>query len=87
MAVRMVMSALAWRMHSSTERVAWPTFSPSIPQAIENGFGDRLAPCGLLVGQQEQQIDVGAGRLQPAAVAAGRDDRHAFGLADGFCDG
>ena len=28
MAVRMVMSALAWRMHSSTERVAWPTLSP-----------------------------------------------------------
>ena len=27
-AVRMVMSALAWRMHSSTVRVAWPTFSP-----------------------------------------------------------
>ena len=27
-AVRIVMSALAWRMHSSTERVAWPTFSP-----------------------------------------------------------
>ena len=27
-AVRMVMSALAWRMHSSTDRVAWPTFSP-----------------------------------------------------------
>ena len=23
-----VMSALAWRMHSSTERVAWPTLSP-----------------------------------------------------------
>ena len=26
--VRMVMSALARRMHSSTERVAWPTFRP-----------------------------------------------------------
>ena len=53
---------------------------PRIPQAIEDRFRDRLAPGGLLVGQQEQQIDVGAGRLQAAAVAAGRDDRHALGL-------
>ena len=27
-AVRIVMSARAWRMHSSIERVAWPTLSP-----------------------------------------------------------
>ena len=53
---------------------------PGVPQAIEDGFRDRLAPGGLLVGQQEQQIDVGAGRLQPAAVAAGGDHRHALGL-------
>ena len=51
-----------------------------IPQAIEDRLGDRLAPRGLLVGQQEQQIDVGAGRQQAAAVAAGRHDRHALGL-------
>ena len=51
-----------------------------VPQAIENGLGDQLAPCGLLVGQQEQQIDVGARRLQPAAIAAGGDDRHALGF-------
>ena len=67
-------------MHSSIERVAWPTFSPSVPQAIEDRFGDRLAPGGLLVGQHEQQIDVGARRLQAAAVAAGRDHGHALGL-------
>ena len=53
---------------------------PGVPQAIEDAFGDLLAPGGLLVGQHEQQIDVGAGRLQPAAVAAGGDHRHALGL-------
>ena len=53
---------------------------PGVPQAIEDRFRDRLAPGGLLVGQQEQQIDVGAGRLQPAAVAAGGDHRHVLGL-------
>ena len=53
---------------------------PGVPQAIQNRFRDRLAPGGLLVGQQEQQIDVGAGRLQPAAVAAGGDHRHVLGL-------
>ena len=51
-----------------------------VPQAIEDRLGDRLAPGGLLVGQQEQQIDVGARRQQAAAVAAGRDDRHALGF-------
>ncbi len=51
-----------------------------VPQAIEDRFRDRLAPGGLLVGQEEQQIDVGAGRLQAAAVAAGGDHRHVLGL-------
>ncbi len=51
-----------------------------IPQAIEDRFRDRLAPGGLLVGQQEQQVDVGAGRLQPAAIAAGGDHRHVLGF-------
>ena len=51
-----------------------------IPQAIQDRLGHRLAPGGLLVGQQEQQIDVGARREQAAAVAAGRHDRHALGL-------
>ncbi len=50
-----------------------------VPQAIENGFGDLLAPGGLLVGQDEQQIDVGFRRHQPAAIAAGGDHRHALG--------
>jgi hypothetical protein len=51
-----------------------------VPQAVENAFGDLLAPGGLLVGQHEQQIDVRAGRLQPTAVAAGSDHCHALGL-------
>ncbi len=50
-----------------------------VPQAIENGFRDLLAPGGLLVGQDEQQIDVGLGCHQAAAVAAGGDHRHALG--------
>ena len=53
---------------------------PHVPQAIENALGDRLAPRGLLVGQQEQQIDVGARREQAAAVAAGRHHRHALAV-------
>ena len=54
-------------------------FEAEIPQEIENVFGDALAPGGLLVGQQEQEIDVGAWRQQPAAVAALRHDGHALG--------
>ncbi len=52
---------------------------PHVPQAIQDGFGDLFAPGGLLVRQDEQQIDVGFRRHQPAAVAAGGDHRHPFG--------
>ena len=52
---------------------------PHVPQAIQDGFGDLLAPGGLLVGQDEQQIDIGFRRHQPAAIAAGGDHRHALG--------
>ena len=52
---------------------------PHVPQAIQDGFRDLLAPRGLLVGQDEQQIDVGFRRHQPAAIAAGGDHRHPFG--------
>ena len=52
---------------------------PHVPQAIEDGLGDLLAPGGLLVGQDEQQIDIGFRRHQSAAVAAGGDHRHALG--------
>ena len=53
---------------------------PHIPQAIEQRLGDLFAPGGRLVGQQKEEIDIGAGGEQAAAVAAGRDHRHAFGL-------
>ncbi len=52
---------------------------PHVPQHVEHVFDDLLAPWRLLVGQQEQEIDVGAGRQRAAAVAADRDDRHALG--------
>ena len=57
-----------------------PDLQPHVPQTIENGLGNQLAPGGLLVGQEEQQIDVRAGRQQAAPVAAGRHHRHALGL-------
>ena len=41
-------------------------------------FGDLLAPGRLLVGQDEQQIDVGAGRQRAAAIAADGDERDAL---------
>ena len=51
-----------------------------VPQAIEDRLGDGFAPGGLLVGKQEEEIDVGAGREHAAAVAAGGDDRHVLGF-------
>ncbi len=53
-------------------------FESHVPQAVEDDLGDLLAPGGLLVGKQEQKIDVRARRHQAAAVAAGRHDRHPF---------
>ena len=52
---------------------------PHVPQAVQDRFGDLLAPGGLLVGQDEQQIDVGFRRHQAAAIAAGGDHGHALG--------
>ena len=79
-AVRIVMSAGAEldALVDGARRV--PDLEAQIPQHIEHVLGDALAPRRLLVGQQEQQIDVGARRQQAAAVAAGRDDRHALGV-------
>ena len=65
--------ALADRARRVTDLLA------HVPQAIEQRLGDRFSPRGLLVGQDKQQIDVGARRQQPAAITAGRDHRHAFG--------
>ena len=57
-----------------------PDLEAQIPQHVEHVLGDALAPRRLLVGKQEQQIDVGSGRQQPAPVAPGGDDRHALGV-------
>ena len=41
-----------------------PDLEAEIPQNVEHVFGDALAPRRLLVGEQEEQIDVGARRQQ-----------------------
>ena len=51
-----------------------------VPQQVEHVLDHALAPGRLLVGQQEQQIDVGERREQAAAVAAGGDDGHVLGV-------
>ena len=50
-----------------------------VPQHIEHRLDDALAPGGLLVGQQEQEIDVGPRRQRAAPVAAGRDNGELLG--------
>jgi len=50
-----------------------------IPEQIEHVFGDALAPGGLLVGKQEQEIDVGARCQHAAPVASLSDDGHVLG--------
>ena len=57
-----------------------PDLEAQVPQHVEHVLGNALAPRRLLVGEQEQQIDVGVGGEQAAAVAARRDDRHALGV-------
>ena len=54
-------------------------FEAEVPKNVEHVLGHALAPGRLLVGKQEQQIDIGARREQGAAVAALRDHRHALG--------
>ena len=51
-----------------------------VPQTIKDRLGDRFAPGGLLIGKQEEKIDIGARRHQPAAISAGGNDRHALGF-------
>src|SRR5262249_3532358 len=54
-------------------------FEAEIPEEIEHVFGDALAPGGLLVGKQEQKIDVGAWRQHAAPVSSLGDDGHVLG--------
>jgi hypothetical protein len=51
-----------------------------IPKRIEDELDDTFAPTGLLVRQEEQEIDVGAGRQRAATIAADGNDGDAFGL-------
>ncbi len=53
---------------------------PQVPQQIEHVLDHALAPGRLLVGQQEQEIDIGERSEQPAPVAAGGNDRHVLGV-------
>ena len=54
-------------------------FEAEVPQEIQHVFGDALAPGRLLVGKQEQEIDIGARREQAAPIAALGDHGHALG--------
>ena len=45
-----------------------------VPQHVEDGLDHALAPGRLLVGEQEEEVDVGPGRQRGAAVAADRRD-------------
>ncbi len=74
---RHVAAGLPDRFVDRARRVA--DLQSHVPQTIQDGLGDLLAPGGLLVGQDEQEIDVGFRRHQAAAIAAGGDHRHALG--------
>ena len=73
---RQVRLGLAQAFVDRARRLA--DLEPEIPQEIEQVFDDLLGVRRLLVGQQEQQIDVGIGRQLAAAIAADRDERHPF---------
>ena len=54
-------------------------FEAEVPQKIEDGLDRLLARRGDLVGQEEEQIDIGEGGELAPPVAAGRDQRQPFG--------
>jgi hypothetical protein len=56
-----------------------PDLEAQVPEQIEHVLHHALAPGRLLVGQHEQQIDVGEWGEQAATVAAGGDDGHPLG--------
>ena len=59
------------------DRVA--DLQPQVPEAVEHALDQALAPGRLLVGGEEQQVDVGEGRHLGAAVAADRDGADPLG--------
>ena len=52
-----------------------PDLQPQVPQLVEQELRDLLDMGGALVGAQEQEVDVRAGRQLLAAIAADRDHR------------
>ncbi len=66
--------AIVDRAHGMTDLLA------EVPQNVEDVLGDLLAPGRLLVGQDEQQIDVRTGRQRGAAIAAHGSQRHRLGF-------
>ena len=57
-----------------------PDLETEIPQQIKQELDDLLGMRRALVGQQEQQIDIGIRRQLAAPIAADRDDRHLLAL-------
>ena len=53
---------------------------PQVPQHVEDILDDLFRPRGLLVGQQEQQVDVGIRAQLGPAVAADGEDRQGVAL-------
>ena len=58
-----------------------PDLQAEVPEQVEHEFDDLLAARRLLVGPQEQQIDVAERRHLAPAEAAGRDHAQPFGGA------
>src|SRR5579885_614547 len=76
---RVVALAIAQALLDGARGVA--DLEPEVPQQVEHELDDLLAARRLLVGPQEEQIDVGERRQLAAAEAAGRHDRKPLGSA------
>src|SRR5579871_2017090 len=53
-------------------------FEAQVPERVEHVLDHALGVCGLLVGAQEQEIDVGEGRERAAPIAAHRHQPEAL---------
>ncbi len=74
-----VMSCAASAMHSSIVRTLWPTSRPMSHSVPISSSILRASDPSAADGQQDQQIDVGAGKQLAATVAAHRGQRHVAG--------
>ena len=66
--------------HSSIVARRVADLQAHVPEHVEHVLGDALGERRLLVGAQEQQIEIGGRREFAAAVAADRDHREALAL-------